>query len=177
MHVLTKKLLRLLRGKKVYLLAALLVILLAGGLVYNSSYRANSRPDPKDAKKTNSKIEELKKPEYEVLSQGAAPNKRFTVYVKTQNTKQIELLNKDLKVGFRKTTKGDFYIDYFDDKEVATTFFARANDPKLSLAVKQELVTHYIGVYANMNSKETLLFPAKTAKDAMKRTSNSGDTN
>lgn len=84
---------------------------------------------------------------YEIVSENKKGNtNRVIVYTTESTNEQLIKLNDELLQKY-KTGTSILYIDYFNDKKVASTYFDKQFDPSVSDAEKDQLYKSYI---ANM---------------------------
>ncbi len=81
---------------------------------------------------------------YEVVSNtGSGTLRKLIIYTTETSDAKIIALN-DLLVGQYTAGTTNLYIDYFDNKSIAQSYFEKILDPKLSESAKNELYSHYL---------------------------------
>ena len=84
---------------------------------------------------------------YEIVNENKKnTTNRVTVYTTETSDDRLIKLNDKLLEQY-KSGMASLYIDYFDDKAIAATYFEKQLDPDVSEAEKDQLYTHYV---ANM---------------------------
>lgn len=96
--------------------------------------------------------------QYQILGKtGTKDSVRLQVVTKEVDRTQLILLNDYLYSTYRGTSQA-FFIDYFNDKTVASTYFIDQADSKLSQTQKDELFSHYVATMVDMPFMPTKVF-------------------
>lgn len=136
-----------------------LAISLKGPVIveYSDEEKANQSTTSQPKQQTT-EVPAEKELTYEIVSENKrGTTNRVTVYTtETADDRLIKLNDKLLEQ--YKSGMTHLYIDYFDDKAVATTYFEKQLDPGVSEAEKDQLYTHYIAnmVYNTTTGLKTL---------------------
>lgn len=111
-----------------------------------------SKPKVPELKVTAQKLDPVKDKkdpglsEYEIIGQNVnASTTRIEVVTKERDKTKLIAINDSLLQKYRGQSQS-FFIDYFDSKEIALTYFSKQTNPQISKAEKDELYKHYIAL-------------------------------
>lgn len=72
---------------------------------------------------------------------------RITVYIDSSSNKEkVTALTTELLKQYKNYSSKQWYIDFFDNKKVANTYFDQIQNPKLSASEKRKVADHYVAV-------------------------------
>jgi hypothetical protein len=100
-----------------------------------------------DTNKSQPKVPPTKElPAYQVLANKSdgTDTLRVTVYTLSTDRQKLVNLNNKLVADFKKAPITKLYINYFDDKVVASNYFELIGSSKTTAAQKKKLFSHYI---------------------------------
>lgn len=140
-------------SRKLYGIGFILVVLaaLVGlGVSYQKFWRTQpvvvKEPKAATLQKVDVKPTPAGLPQYQIIGRtGSAENSRLQVITKETDGTRLIQLNDYLYTTYKGVAKS-FFIDYFDDKAVASTYFAKQTSPSVSKAEKDQLYRHYIAI-------------------------------
>ncbi len=96
--------------------------------------------------------------------QKSASSQRITVYVDASSDKErLTALTKQLLKQYKNYSSKQWYIDFFDNKKVANTYFDQIQNPKLSASEKRKVADHYVAVCVVDPGQKAHLFLLKQA--------------
>ncbi len=106
----------------------------------------------------------VKKPSNPAVSKTASINsQRIAVYVDSTDKDRLTALSNQLLKQYKGYSSKQWYIDFFDNKSVATSYFGQINNPKLSASEKRRLTDHYVAVCMVDPAHKASLFLLKQA--------------
>lgn len=141
---------------------ALVSSVFATWLFLNGRMSQKKQPTSTLQIRSGGKTKTVELPQYEKISDTDKNGvRRITYWVDSNDVAKISLVNEKVFPEYKSDKTKTLYLNYFDDKTVAATYYDRLKDAKISNEVKKELTGHFIGSQVVVGQIEQLIFPAK----------------
>ncbi len=112
--------------------------------------------------RSGGKTKTVELPQYEKVSDTDKNGvRRVTYWVDSSDAVKISLVNEKVFPEYKSDKTKTLYLNYFDDKTVATTYYDRLKDAKISNEDKKELTSHFVGSQVVVGQIKQFIFPAK----------------
>jgi len=143
-------------------LIALTSSIFASGLFLNGRTSQKKQTTNTIQVRSGGKTKTVELPQYEKVSDTDKNGvRRVTYWVNSSDAVKISLVNEKVFPEYKSDKTKTLYLNYFDDRTVATTYYDRLKDAKISNEDKKKLTGHFIGSQVVVGQIEQFIFPAK----------------